>query len=98
MLCARMLKAAPHRPAEASRRIGWFDRLIARLWRMLKVVLRHQITTLMVALGTLALTVALYVVIPKGFFPVQDTGLIQGVTEASQSISSPPWPSASRRW
>ncbi|TDT99593.1 multidrug efflux pump [Azorhizobium sp. AG788] len=87
MLCARMLKAAPHRPAEASRRIGWFDRLIAAYGRMLKVVLRHQITTLMVALGTLALTVALYVFIPKGFFPVQDTGLIQGVTEASQSIS-----------
>ncbi|WP_029004452.1 MdtB/MuxB family multidrug efflux RND transporter permease subunit [Azorhizobium doebereinerae] len=85
MLCARLLK--PHAPAQAERKPGWFDRLVAFYGRMLTVVLRHQAATLMIAIATLALTAALYVGIPKGFFPVQDTSLIQGVTEASQSIS-----------
>jgi multidrug efflux pump subunit AcrB len=54
---------------------------------MLQWVLKHQPLTLLVAIGTLALTVFLYMVVPKGFFPVQDTGVIQGISEAPQSIS-----------
>ena len=50
-------------------------------------MLRHQGLTLLIAIGTLVLTIWLYVIIPKGFFPVQDTGLIQGVTQAPQSTS-----------
>ena len=65
----------------------WFAGLIGLYDRCLVVVLRHQPFTLVVAFGTVVLTVALYVAIPKGFFPVQDTGLIQAVTEAPQSIS-----------
>ena len=50
-------------------------------------MLQHQTTTLLVAVGTLVLTILLYIVVPKGFFPVQDTGVIQGVSEAPQNIS-----------
>ncbi len=98
MLCAQLLRrrsgaagaAQPqpqaHPEAEA---LGarWFGRLISFYDRCLIVVFRHQPLTLMVAVGTVALTVLLYIVIPKGFFPVQDTGLIQAVTEAPQSVS-----------
>lgn len=91
MMCARLLKHVPDQQQ------GWFyhasqrflDRVIAAYGRSLQIVLRHQTATLAVAIGTLVLTVALYLLIPKGFFPVQDTGVIQGVTEASQSISFP---------
>ncbi len=55
--------------------------------RALNVVLNHQGLTLLVTLGTVALTAYLFVVIPKGFFPVQDTGVIQGITQADQSVS-----------
>ena len=51
------------------------------------MVFRHQVLTLIVAVGTVVLTVVLYILIPKGFFPVQDNGLIQAVTEAPQSVS-----------
>ncbi|MEO8938185.1 MAG: efflux RND transporter permease subunit, partial [Burkholderiaceae bacterium] len=61
--------------------------VIARYGRMLEWVLDHQPITLIVAVATLALTVLLYILIPKGFFPIQDTGSIQGITEAQQSIS-----------
>ncbi|HXW69892.1 MAG TPA: MdtB/MuxB family multidrug efflux RND transporter permease subunit [Methylocella sp.] len=89
MLCARLIR---HRP-EALR--GRFDLIAERAFnvlvrdygRALNVVLRHQPLTLFVAIATLVLTVILYVVIPKGFFPVQDTGMIQAISEASQSIS-----------
>jgi multidrug efflux pump len=64
-----------------------FDRMIDFYGRTLKVVLRYQTITLLVAAGTLGLTVYLYVVVPKGFFPEQDTGVIQGISQASQSIS-----------
>jgi len=89
MMCARLVK---HRPAAAepawSRKAGaWFDALIAFYARRLEWVLNRQKLTLGVALVTLALTALLYVVIPKGFFPVQDTGLIQVITEAPQSVS-----------
>ncbi len=83
MACAA---AAAHAGADTkeSRFQRWsrerFDALIAAYGRALAVVLDHQPLTLLVAVGTVALTVYLYVVIPKGFFPVQDTGLIQGIT------------------
>jgi len=89
MLCAKLLR---HKPVERQnafmRRTGeWFDATIRLYDRMLGVVFNHQRLTLLVALITLVATVLLYIVIPKGFFPVQDTGLIQGVSEAPQSIS-----------
>ena len=90
MMCAKLLR---HRPDAAAHRASicapsaCFDALIARYGRALNWVLDHQPLTLLVAVLTLVLTVVLYVVIPKGFFPVQDTGLIQGISEASQSIS-----------
>jgi multidrug efflux pump len=64
-----------------------FDRLIAAYGSSLGWVLRHQNLTQLVAIGTLVLTVILYIFIPKGFFPVEDTGMIQGITQASQGIS-----------
>jgi multidrug efflux pump len=89
MLCAKMLRH--HTPAQESRFARWsharIDRLIAGYGRWLNWVLDRQFATLLVAIGTLVLTVVLYIVIPKGFFPIQDTGLIQGISEATQSIS-----------
>ncbi len=89
MMCARILKHVPEerqgRFYHASQR--FFDQVIASYGRSLQWVLRHQTATLTVAVGTLALTVLLYLLIPKGFFPVQDTGAIQGISEASQTIS-----------
>jgi multidrug efflux pump len=89
MMCARVLR--PEKPAEMSlvarRSREWFDALIAGYGRLLGWVLDHQPLTLLVAIATLALTVFLYIVIPKGFFPVQDTGLIQGISVASPSVS-----------
>jgi multidrug efflux pump len=66
---------------------AWFDRLVQQYDRVLRWVLRHQTFTMWVATGTLVLTVVLYVVIPKGFFPLQDTGILQGTTEADPTIS-----------
>src|SRR5580692_9382059 len=66
-----------------------FENIIAFYGRTLKWVLKHQFATLMVAVATLVLTVVLYVIVPKGFFPVQDTGIIQGISEAAQSVSFP---------
>ncbi|MCU1729720.1 MdtB/MuxB family multidrug efflux RND transporter permease subunit [Pseudomonas sp. 7P_10.2_Bac1] len=90
MMCARLLKAEP-KPEEQGRFYrasgAFIDWMIAEYGRMLQWVLRHQPLTLLVAIGTLALTVFLYMVVPKGFFPVQDTGVIQGISEAPQSIS-----------
>ncbi len=89
MMCARLLREEPHGSGNAvSRRLeGALDRLIAGYGRALAVVLDHQPLTLVVTLLTVLLTVALAVVIPKGFFPVQDTGVIQGVSVASQATS-----------
>ncbi|MDR3578628.1 MAG: MdtB/MuxB family multidrug efflux RND transporter permease subunit [Oryzomonas sp.] len=89
MMCSRLLK---HVPEERQGRFfhtsqRYFDRTIAAYGRSLQWVLRHQAATLMVAVGTMVLTVLLYVMVPKGFFPVQDTGAIQGISEAPQSIS-----------
>jgi hydrophobe/amphiphile efflux-1 (HAE1) family protein len=88
MMCAYLLKPE-------SKEHGWlyrisergFDGLLALYEAGLKIVLRHQFTTLMVMFGTIALTGYLYVIIPKGFFPQQDTGLIIGQSEAAQDIS-----------
>jgi multidrug efflux pump len=89
MMSARILRHEPKeqqgRIYQASERV--FERMIAFYGRTLKVVLEYQTITLFVALGTLVLTVFLYIVIPKGFFPVQDTGVIQGISQASQTIS-----------
>ncbi len=89
MMCAKLLRHTP--PTEQGRlyrRSGeWFDSVIRRYGQMLDWVLDRQGATLAVAIATLALTVLLYVVVPKGFFPVQDTGVIQGISEAPQSIS-----------
>ncbi|NVN92246.1 MAG: MdtB/MuxB family multidrug efflux RND transporter permease subunit [Desulfuromonadales bacterium] len=89
MMCARMLK---HVPEEKQGRFyhasgALFDRIIALYGTTLSWVLKHQTATLFVAVGTLVLTVLLYVIVPKGFFPTQDTGAIQGISEASQSVS-----------
>jgi multidrug efflux pump len=89
MMCSRILRHNPEaeqgRFYRASEHV--FNRLIAFYGRTLKFVLRYQTITLLVALATLALTVFLYIVIPKGFFPTQDTGVIQGISQAPQSIS-----------
>jgi multidrug efflux pump len=89
MMCAKILRH--RRPSEISlisrKSQEWFDALIAQYGRLLTWVLDHQPLTLFVAIGTLGLTVFLYIVIPKGFFPVQDTGLIQGISEAEPSVS-----------
>src|SRR5947208_3510725 len=89
MMCAKLLR---HRPVErmspfARQTQEWFDRVFAEYGRLLTWVLDHQPLTLLVAIVTLALTVFLYIVIPKGFFPVQDSGLIQGISEAPSSVS-----------
>ena len=89
MLCALLVK---HRPAEKRNRLDmWaerqFERLVAGYGRGLEWVLDRQGLTLLVAVLTLGMTVVLYIVIPKGFFPVQDTGAIQAISEAAQDTS-----------
>jgi multidrug efflux pump len=89
MMSARILRHNPE-----SQQSRWyqmseraFKGMIDFYGRTLKVVLRYQTITLLVAVATLVLTVFLYIVIPKGFFPVQDTGVIQGISQAPQAIS-----------
>ena len=89
MMCAKLLR---HKPAkEQGRFYRWseemFNWVIARYGSTLQWVLRHQKATLALAVATLVTTILLYVVAPKGFFPVQDTGVIIGVSEAPQTIS-----------
>jgi multidrug efflux pump len=91
MMCSKLLK---HTPEENQGRFyqaseNAFNSIIAFYGRTLKWVLQWQVATLLVAAGTLVLTIFLYIVIPKGFFPIQDTGVIQGVSEAAQSVSFP---------
>ncbi len=89
MMCARLLH---HTPKEQQ---GWFyrrsgevfDSIIAFYGKTLRWVLDRQTATLLVAAGTLVFTIFLYIIVPKGFFPVQDTGIILGISEAPQSIS-----------
>jgi multidrug efflux pump len=90
MMCARLLKREPKQEDQGRfyRTSGaWIDWLIAAYGRKLRWVLKHQPLTLLVAIATLGLTVFLYMIVPKGFFPVQDTGVIQGISEAPQSVS-----------
>ena len=89
MMCSRILKAKadrhPGRFYEASERV--YERIIHSYSNGLKWVLEHQPLTLCVALATLALTILLYMIAPKGFIPIQDTGVIQGISQARQNIS-----------
>jgi multidrug efflux pump len=91
MLCAKLLhRREAHevgRVARASQAV--FNRVLDVYARTLRVVLDHQPLTLLVAVGTLGLTLLLYVVVPKGLFPIQDTGVILGISEAPQSVSFP---------
>ncbi|MFY3975147.1 multidrug efflux RND transporter permease subunit [Achromobacter xylosoxidans] len=81
MMCARLL------PPHAERPPGLLDRLQARYAGWLDVTLRHQRLTLLAMLATVALTALLYLAVPKGFFPAQDGGVLQGVTQSAQSTS-----------
>ena len=89
MMCAHLLK--PAGVAKEGRVQQWMgrhlERLVAVYDRGLRWVLAHQPLTLLMALGTLALTVVLYLLVPKGFFPQQDTGLIQAISQAPQTVS-----------
>jgi multidrug efflux pump len=89
MMCAKLLRR--HDPNKQSRFYraseNFYNRVIEFYGRTLKFVLGHQTTTLLVTAGTLVLTLYLYVVVPKGFFPVQDTGVILGISEAPQNVS-----------
>ena len=89
MMCSRILRHTPKeqqgRFYKASERV--FENMIAFYGRTLKFVLGYQTTTLLVAAATLVLTIVLYIVIPKGFFPTQDTGVIQGISQAPETIS-----------
>ncbi|MBD9370252.1 MdtB/MuxB family multidrug efflux RND transporter permease subunit [Xanthomonas sp. XNM01] len=99
MMCARFLRAGHatrrdgedgdvHAAHEESHQQGdYFDRVIGFYDRCLVWVLRHQPTMLVATVATLALTVLLYLAVPKGFFPIQDAGMIQGISEAPQSVS-----------
>ena len=91
MMCAKLLR---HKPASEQSRLyqaseRFFEGVIARYAVGVRWVLRHQTFTLLVTLATLVLTGVLFWIVPKGFFPVQDTGVILGITEAPQTISFP---------
>ncbi len=92
MMCAKLLKHKPESEQsvvlpEVGRVLRVCDREVRR--RACSWVLRHQTLTLLVTLATFVLTLYLYIIVPKGFFPVQDTGVILGITEAPQTISFP---------
>ena len=99
MMCSRLLK---HKPEASQGRLfraseHAFEAVIALYGRILRFVLRWQTATLLVAAGTLALTAYQFNTIPKGFFPIQDTGVIQGVSEAAQTVSFPEMASLQQR-
>jgi multidrug efflux pump len=89
MMCAKILKHKPEaqqgRFYRASEHV--FESVIAFYGRTLEVILRHQFATLLVTIGTLVATIVLFLIVPKGFFPVQDTGVILGISEAPQTVS-----------
>ena len=90
MMCSRILRHSPPKEQQgrifrASERV--FENMIAFYGRTLKFVLGYQTITLLVAAATLVLTIVLYIIIPKGFFPTQDTGVIQGISQAPATIS-----------
>jgi len=100
MMCSRLLRRSSERKqgrvARASERA--FDRVIAFYGRTLRWVLERRAATFAVAVLTLVLTIVLYVIVPKGFFPVQDTGVVQGISQAAQNISFTARPKSSRPW
>ena len=90
MMCSRLLKSKADekkhgRFFEATERV--YDRIMKFYGRTLQTILKHQTATLLVAVATLVFTILLYIIVPKGFFPVQDTGVIQGISDAAQNIS-----------
>jgi multidrug efflux pump len=89
MMCSRILKdkasAGQTRFYHASEKV--FNSVIAWYGRTLQVILRYRFTTLMVSISTLVATILLFIIVPKGFFPVQDTGVILGISEAPQTVS-----------
>jgi multidrug efflux pump len=92
MLCAKMLRQHTEGERQRQGRIArtaeeWFDRVVRQYDRLLRWGLDHQPVVMWIATGTLALTIVLYIVIPKGFFPLQDTGILQGTSEADPTIS-----------
>jgi multidrug efflux pump len=89
MMCAKLLKHTKEEEHGRLYRVSEraFESIIAGYGKTLQFVLRHQYTTLLIAIATLALTIYLYVIVPKGFFPVQDTGVILGISEAPQTVS-----------
>src|SRR3989454_11687770 len=89
MMCAKLLRRRPESEQGGFYRAAghFIDAMIERYGRTLNWVLDRQTATLWVFIGTLALGVVLYVAVPKGFFPLQDTGVIQGISEAPQSVS-----------
>ncbi|HZL57595.1 MAG TPA: multidrug efflux RND transporter permease subunit [Bryobacteraceae bacterium] len=89
MMAARILKHRPeHEQGKFYRWSEWiFVKTIEQYGKMVRIVLRNQAITLLVAVGTLVLTVYLFLIVPKGFFPVQDTGVILGITEAPETVS-----------
>ena len=89
MMCARLLKHRPEHEQSWFYRTSerWFEKAIAYYGRTLKVVLRYRTTTLIITFATLVATILLYIYVPKGFFPVQDTGVIMGISQAPQDVS-----------
>src|SRR5262249_43405986 len=89
MMCARLLRHTPEEQQGRFYRVSerLLERTIAGYGRSLRRVLAHEWETLFVAVGVLVLTIVLYVFVPKGFFPVQDTGALLGISEAPDSIS-----------
>ena len=89
MMCSRILKSK--KDANQTRFYNWsekiFNSIIAAYGRGLQVILRHRFATLMVTISTFVATVLLFIVVPKGFFPVQDTGVVLGISEAPQTVS-----------
>ena len=89
MMCSRLLRHRPLASQGAFYRVSerWWQWIIDRYASTLRAVLRHQTATLFLTLGTLILTLYMYVVVPKGFFPVQDTGVILGISQAPETTS-----------
>ena len=89
MMCSKLLKHKPEHEQGRFYRFSerGFNWIIAQYGKILQVVLRFQTVTFLVAVGTLAVTILLFLYIPKGFFPIQDTGVIQGISEAAETIS-----------
>jgi multidrug efflux pump len=89
MMCARLLHKSSEEKSNRVARFSehMFDRVIAFYGRTLRWVLDRRAATLVVAVLTLVLTIVLYIIVPKGFFPVQDTGVVQGISQAAQNIS-----------